>query len=70
MRRQLHPEFREAFCTSKVKARDLAAAAGMPRATLGRIMATPGDIRVTPLVERRLQRLANILWFPSDRIFR
>jgi hypothetical protein len=67
--KQLHPEFREAFNLTNVRVKDLAASVEMPRTTLGRLMAAP-EVRVTPLIERRLKTLAGILWYPADRIFR
>jgi hypothetical protein len=69
MKRPLHPEFREAFTVTKVPVSDLASAVGMPKTTLGRVMASP-EVRCTPLMERRLRTLAGLLWYPPERIWR
>jgi hypothetical protein len=68
MKKQIHPEFLAAFHTTDVRVSDLAATVGMPKTTLGRWMAAP-EIRVTPLVMKRLSTLAGLLHF-SGSIFR
>jgi hypothetical protein len=65
---QIHPEFREAFTLSKVRVADLAASVGMPKTSLGRLMAS-SEIRATPLTIDRLKILAGLLWY-SGRLFR